>query len=234
MNLKSKNEILVILKEFLADMKNICQDSQEYMHVLNVIRLLISGFSDQNKNPIDMVYWIPIEKISSNDYNPNSVAPMEMNLLFTSISHDGYTQPIVTVYDAVLDKYVIIDGFHRYYVMKSNESLMKENNGLLPITVLDKNINDRMASTIRHNRARGKHSVDGMSNVVFEMLDNGWDDSQICHELGMEKEELIRLKHITGFSRLFENVEYKKEWRTRRQLQIQKNWEEENNQKAEC
>lgn len=231
---KKLKEFEEVVSSLFKGMNDSHESVRKYSEQMNEMRKIISKYSPQNKNPIDMVHWIPIEMINANDYNPNSVASMEMSLLYTSISHDGYTQPIVTVYDSVVKKYVIIDGFHRYFVMKSNENLLKENKGLLPITVLDKNINDRMASTIRHNRARGKHSIDGMSHIVFEMLDNGWTDSDVCHELGMEKEELIRLKHITGFSKLFENVEYKKEWRTKRQLQIQKEWEDKNNEKAEC
>lgn len=162
-----------------------------------------------------------------NDYNPNSVAQIEMQLLLVSIMHDGYTQPIVTIYDADRDKYVIVDGFHRYYVMKTSEEVRKSTGGLLPCVVLKKSIAERMASTVRHNRARGKHTVNGMSNLVFQMLDQGMTDAQICNELGMEPEELLRLKHITGFSKLFENVEYKRAWVTRSQILVKKQYEAE-------
>jgi ParB-like chromosome segregation protein Spo0J len=143
-----------------------------------------------------------------------------MQLLYISILHDGYTQPIVTIYDKKKDKYIIVDGFHRYMVCKMNKDIFERNNGQLPIVIIDKDINDRMASTIRHNRARGKHSIQGMSNMVFKLLDNGWEDFEICNELGMEAEELLRLKHITGFSKLFENIEYKKAWETKRQIKL--------------
>ena len=145
-----------------------------------------------------------------------------MKLLYTSIQHDGYTQPVVTIYDKPTDTYVIIDGFHRYLTMKTNKDIYERAGGLLPIVVLDKEINDRMASTVRHNRARGKHAVTGMASMVFSMLDNGWEDSRICNELGMEPEELIRLKHVTGFSKLFEDVEYKKSWVTKKMVQLKK------------
>jgi ParB-like chromosome segregation protein Spo0J len=174
----------------------------------------------REKQPIDNVIWVPIEKIESNNYNPNSVARTEMQLLYISIFHDGYTQPIVTIYDEKKDKYVIVDGFHRYMVCKTNKDIYERNEGKLPIVVIDKDINDRMASTVRHNRARGKHSIQGMSSMVFKMLDNGWEDKDICNELGMEAEELLKLKHITGFSKLFENIEYKKAWESRRQIKI--------------
>lgn len=163
-----------------------------------------------------------MEKVEANDYNPNSVAKVEMQLLSVSIEHDGYTQPIVTIYDADRDMYVIVDGFHRFFTGKSNDVIRKSVLGYLPVVVLDKEINDRMASTVRHNRARGKHSIDGMSKMVFAMLENGWADEDICNELGMEPEELLKLKHITGFSKLFADTEYNKSWKTKRQLMIEK------------
>lgn len=174
------------------------------------------------KQPIDNVQWVPIDKVEPNDYNPNSVAKVEMGLLYTSISHDGYTQPIVTIYDPSKDKYVIVDGFHRYFTCKNNKDIYEKVGGRLPIVVIDKDINDRMASTVRHNRARGKHSVAGMSSMVFKMLENGWKDEDICKELGMEPEELIRLKHITGFSKLFADSEYKRSWETKTQIMLKK------------
>ena len=177
------------------------------------------------QQPVDRVMWVDIEKVQANDYNPNSVAGTEMRLLYTSIKHDGYTQPIVTIYDEELDKYIIVDGFHRYFTCKSNEDILKRNHGRLPIVVIEKSINERMAATIRHNRARGAHSIDGMANMVFSMLDKGWKDEDICNELGMEPEELLRLKHITGFSKLFEDAEYKKAWMTKHQIKVKKQFE---------
>ena len=177
-----------------------------------------------NSQPVDYVRWVDIEKVQANDYNPNSVAGKEMQLLHTSIKHDGYTQPIVTIFDEELDKYIIVDGFHRYFVYKSNKDISEKTHGKLPVVVIEKDINDRMASTVRHNRARGSHSVDGMANMVFSMLDEGWEDSKICNHLGMEPEELLRLKHITGFSKLFADTEYKKSWVTKSQILIKKDY----------
>lgn len=122
---------------------------------------------------------------------------------------------------------VIVDGFHRYFTCKNNADIRERNHGMLPIVVIDKNINDRMASTVRHNRARGKHSVAGMSSMVFSMLEEGWDDATICNRLGMEPEELLRLKHITGFSKLFENAEYRQAWVVRRQVAARKAYREQ-------
>jgi hypothetical protein len=172
--------------------------------------------------PIDNVLWVPVEKVTPNEYNPNSVAQQEMGLLYTSIMHDGYTQPIVTVYNETTGLYEIIDGFHRYYTCKTQKDVRDRNMGMVPIVVLKKSINDRMASTVRHNRARGKHSVAGMSNLVFQMLNGGWLDNDICNELGMEPEELLRLKHITGFSKLFDDAEYRKSWVTKQQIRLHK------------
>jgi ParB-like chromosome segregation protein Spo0J len=170
-------------------------------------------------NPVAQVRWVPLDKVRANDYNPNSVALMEMRLLYISIKHDGYTQPVVTVYDEEHDRYVIVDGFHRYMIMKRYKDIREANHGLLPVVVIDKPINERMASTIRHNRARGKHSVDGMSNLVVTMLQNGWQDPQICSELGLEPEELIRLKHLTGYAKFFTDSKFSQAKETRTQIE---------------
>ena len=199
--------------EDATDKLQFLYDLREWLH---------NELSPLKEQPIDCVRWVPVEKVTPNDYNPNSVAMQEMSLLYTSIMHDGYTQPVVTVYNPQTDMYEIVDGFHRYYTCKTQADVRERNQGRLPIVVLRKDLNDRMASTVRHNRARGKHSVAGMSNLVFQMLDGGWTDEQICNELGMEPEELLRLKHITGFSKLFEDAEYHKSWVTRHQIRIAK------------
>lgn len=178
-------------------------------------------------HPISAVKWVDVDKVVANDYNPNSVASTEMKLLELSIMKDGYTQPVVTIRDEENDRYIIIDGFHRTTVMKTSAEVRPTTGGLLPIVVLKKEINDRMAATVRHNRARGTHSIDGMSNIVFEMLENGWEDDAICNELGMEPDELVRLKHVTGFSKLFEDTEYNREWKNRSQLLIEKKYRDE-------
>ena len=191
------------------------------------VKELIHNNSPLKEQPVNRIKWVDINKVSPNDYNPNSVAKKEMGLLYTSILHDGYTQPVVTIYDEVKDKYIIIDGFHRYFTCKTNKDILDRNKGRLPIVVLNKDINDRMASTVRHNRARGMHSVTGMSSMVFNMLENGWEDVDICNELGMSVEELIKLKHITGFSKLFEDKEYSKSWQTKNQILLKKKYNDE-------
>lgn len=204
------NEQVKAAYESAPDKQAFMRDLRDFLHDL----------SPQKAQPVDNIRWVPIEKVHANDYNPNSVAKNEMKLLHTSISHDGYTQPVVTVYDPENDRYVIVDGFHRYTTMRLHADIREKCNGLLPIVVIDKDINDRMASTVRHNRARGKHSVSGMANMVFQMLENGWDDEAICAELGLEADELLRLKHVTGFSKLFEGIEYRKAWETRDQIKL--------------
>ena len=181
--------------------------------------------SDFSEHPVSEVRWVDINKVEPNDYNPNSVAGTEMSLLYTSIKHDGYTQPIVTIYDEEKNKYIIVDGFHRYFICKTNKDIQESTDGHVPIVVIKKDINERMASTVRHNRARGAHSVTGMSQMVFSMLDNGWADEEICNHLGMSADELLRLKHITGFSKLFKDAEYNKTWTTKRQIQAKKNYQ---------
>jgi ParB-like chromosome segregation protein Spo0J len=194
----------------------------EPVEALNAVRQAIHHLSPVQGQPVDFVRWVPIEDVEPNDYNPNSVAAIEMGLLLKSIEADGYTQPVVTIFDPDRHKYVVVDGFHRYYLLKTQESLRARTGGLIPIVVIQKTIAERMASTVRHNRARGKHSVAGMANMVFAMLDSGMTDAAIRNELGMEEEELVRLKHITGFSKLFENVEYKRSWVSKNQVLAKK------------
>lgn len=161
-------------------------------------------------NPVSRIIYVDVDKVEANDYNPNAVAKNEMKLLEISIDHDGYTQPTVTIYDEEKGKYVIIDGFHRYYTMKTSKLINERNGGKLPIVVLDKNINERMASTVRHNRARGKHSVSGMGNIVCKMIENGATDEEVCKELGLEVDELVRLKYTSGVAKLFEGQDFSK------------------------
>ena len=164
------------------------------------------------QSPVYGVKAVPIEKIEANDYNPNAVAPPEMALLETSIWEDGYTQPVVTYYDADRDIYIVVDGFHRFLILKTSERILKREKGLLPIVVIDKEIGDRMASTIRHNRARGTHNIELMSTIVSELVEMGKGDRWICKHIGMSADELLRLKQITGVAALFANREFSDSW----------------------
>lgn len=163
-------------------------------------------------SPVYNVKPVPIEKVIANAYNPNKVAPPEMKLLELSIWEDGYTQPVVTYYDAENDQYIVVDGFHRYQVIKTSKRIYTRENGMLPVVVINKDIGDRMASTIRHNRARGTHNVDLMSNIVAELHQMGKSDTWIAKHLGMDADEVLRLKQITGLADLFKDSEFSRAW----------------------
>jgi ParB-like chromosome segregation protein Spo0J len=180
-----------------------------------------------NHNPVANVIWVPIDSIVANDYNPNQISQVELGLLEISILADGYTQPIVTVFDETEQNYIIVDGFHRFHCMRINEEIYQRNNGMLPIVVIDRDVNNRMASTIRHNRARGRHVIPGMSKLVIDLSRRGWSDSRICNELGMSPDELIRLKHVTGFASLFDDSEYSRSWVTKDQIKIKRNYSDD-------
>ena len=164
------------------------------------------------KSPVYNVISVPIEKISPNDYNPNSVATPEMKLLYESIKEDGYTMPIVCYYNKESDNYIIVDGFHRYRVMLENADIYEREGGMLPVSVIDKDLGNRMASTIRHNRARGSHDVDLMSNIIKDLHELGRSDEWISKHLGMEPEEILRLKKLTGLISLFKETDFNKSW----------------------
>ncbi len=164
------------------------------------------------KSPVYNVIAVHIDKITANDYNPNAVAPPEMALLETSIWEDGYTQPVVTVHDPDRDMYVVVDGFHRFLTLKNSERIRKREGDMLPCVVLDKSMSDRMASTIRHNRARGSHNIELMSTIVSELVEMGKGDRWICQHIGMSADELLRMKQVTGLSSLFQNKEFSKSW----------------------
>jgi len=164
------------------------------------------------KSPVYGVIAVPIDKVQANDYNPNSVAPPEMELLETSIWEDGYTMPVVCFYDEQNDKYIVVDGFHRYSILKQSKRIFEREKGMLPVSVIDKELGDRMASTIRHNRARGSHSIDLMSTIVSELVEMGKGDAWICKHIGMSKDELLRMKQITGLASLFANKSFSESW----------------------
>lgn len=161
-------------------------------------------------SPVYNVLRVPVEKVQANSYNPNSVAPPEMKLLELSIWEDGYTMPVVCYYLQDEDKYEIVDGFHRYTVLKTSKRIFEREGGCLPVVVIDKPISDRMASTIRHNRARGSHSIELMSNIVAELVESGMSDAWILKHIGMDADELLRLKQITGIAALFKDKEFSK------------------------
>ena len=154
-------------------------------------------------SPVYNVKAVPLDKIQANSYNPNAVAPPEMKLLELSIWEDGYTMPIVCYYLPDVDKYEIVDGYHRYTLMFTSKRIRERENSMMPVVVIDKPISNRMASTIRHNRARGSHSIELMSHIVSELADSGMSDDWIAKNIGMDADELLRLKQIPGFAALF-------------------------------
>jgi len=161
------------------------------------------------KSPVYTVRAVPIEQIHANAYNPNAVAPPEMKLLYKSILEDGYTMPIVC-YKLDNENYEIVDGYHRYTIMKTHKDIFERENGKLPVVVIDKPIEQRMASTIRHNRARGSHSIELMTNIVAELVDSGMSDAWIMKNIGMDADELLRLKQVSGLAALFRNRGFSK------------------------
>ena len=165
------------------------------------------------RSPVYHVIAVPVEKVVPNSYNPNTVAPPEMKLLYESIKNDGYTMPVVCYYNKLEDKYIIVDGFHRYRIMLEYPDIYEREKGLLPVSVIDKPLEQRIASTIRHNRARGNHDVDLMGNIVKELHELGRSDAWISRHLGMDRDEILRLKQITGLAALFKDVKFGQAWR---------------------
>jgi len=188
-------------------------DLDAKVEAINQIRELLHGLSPFNTEPVDFVRWVKNTAVSANDYNPNSVAPPEMELLRLSIMADGYTQPVVTNKED--EGLVVIDGFHRNRVGKECEDVQKRVHGYLPVVQIRQSqtdLTDRMASTIRHNRARGKHRVEAMSDIVIELKKRNWSDEKIAKNLGMEPDEVLRLCQISGLAELFSDQEFSMSW----------------------
>ena len=188
-------------------------EEAERIEEINKIKMTLHEISPMNSEPVDCVVWVKNEKVIANDYNPNAVAPPEMNLLKTSIMSDGYTQPIVVFEEE--DKYIVVDGFHRNRVGKECKQVTDRVKGYLPVTIIRqerKDRGDRIAATIRHNRARGKHRIDAMSDIVIELKKRNWSDEKIGRELGMEPDEVLRLAQITGLAEMFKDKEFSRAW----------------------
>lgn len=160
------------------------------------------------KSPVYNVIAVPVEKIRANSYNPNAVAPPEMKLLELSIWEDGYTQPSVCYYLPDEDIYEIVDGYHRYMILKTSKRIYEREGGKLPVVTIDRPIENRMASTIRHNRARGSHSIELMVNIVSELTKAGMSDAWILKHIGMDADELLRLKQLSGLAELFAEKDF--------------------------
>ncbi len=189
------------------------QELKNQIELLNLVKKQLKRVSPHSGEPVECVAWVPSELVVANDYNPNSVAPPEMKLLEVSIHEDGYTQPIVTwFHDGI---YEVVDGFHRNRVGKESLEIRKRIHSYLPVVVINEGkqeLGDRMASTIRHNRARGKHSVDSMSEIVVELKKRNRSDEWIAKNLGMDPDEILRLCQISGLTEMFADSEFSKSW----------------------
>lgn len=185
----------------------------ERINAINEVKRALHEVSPFAGEPVDLVLWVRSEDVGANDYNPNSVAPPEMVLLEHSIREDGYTQPIVTWEDE--GRREVIDGFHRWRVGSADGEVRKRLGGYLPITVANSSRTDRgdrIAATIRHNRARGKHRIDAMSDIVVELARRNWSDDKIARELGMDADEVLRLKQVSGLAEMFADREFSEAW----------------------
>jgi ParB-like chromosome segregation protein Spo0J len=208
---KAKQKIVEI-ERVLAGLDKV--DIDERVEILNEIKIRLKEFSPFKTEPVDCVIWVKNDAVVANAYNPNSVAPPEMRLLEQSILQDGYTQPIVS-WKREDDSFEVVDGFHRNRVGKECKDVNKRIHGYLPLAIINSNrqeIGDRMASTIRHNRARGKHSVDSMSDIVLELKKRNRSDSWIAKNLGMDEDEILRLTQISGLADLFKNADFSSAW----------------------
>lgn len=184
------------------------------IEAINAIRVALHEYSPMKSEPVDCVLWVEADRVHGNAYNPNVVAPPEMRLLQRSIMSDGYTQPIVA-WPTESDAYEVVDGFHRHKIGKEVRAVRKRVRGRLPISVINPDRTgpeDRMAATIRHNRARGVHGVDGMSDIVLDLSRRGRSEEWIAKELGMEPDEVLRLKQIQGLAEIFADEEFSEAW----------------------
>jgi ParB-like chromosome segregation protein Spo0J len=204
------NKIKQLIKKELNNL-----DFHEKVNLINDLRLFLHQNSPFKNEPVDFVRWVKCDDVVSNDYNPNKVAPPEMELLEVSIMNDGYTQPIVTWDNYEKSKIEVIDGFHRNRVGKESKIINKRINGYLPVVNIrneQSSKNDRIASTIRHNRARGKHQVNAMSEIVIELKNRNWTNKRISKQLGMDEEEVLRLCQVSGLEHLFNDKDFSKAW----------------------
>jgi ParB-like chromosome segregation protein Spo0J len=185
------------------------------VETLNEIKVFLHSLSPMKSEPVDCVLWVKNETVHANDYNPNSVAPPEMELLRLSISADGYTQPIVSMLEENGVTREVIDGFHRNRVGKECLDIQMRVNGYLPVVTINEErtgLNDRVASTIRHNRARGKHKIQAMSDIVLDLKKRNWSNEKISKNLGMDQDEVLRLCQIGGIAEAFTDKEFSKSW----------------------
>ena len=208
---KDEEDVVKDIFKNIDKVKNYSIDTQ--IKMLNRISSYMRKLSPFEKEPVTSVKWVKAEQVVANDYNPNSVAPPEMELLHISIQEDGYTQPIVTYYHDNI--YEVVDGFHRNRVGKEYNDIRSRVHGYLPVVVINDDVSDkgqRIASTIRHNRARGKHQVEAMSDIVLDLKRKNWSNEKIAKELGMDSDEVLRLAQITGLAEMFADKDFSEAW----------------------
>lgn len=200
-----------LVLKYISNLQYLSNDDK--INEINDLKQALHNISPFKHEPVDCVLWLKTSDIIANDYNPNSVAPPEMQLLEVSINNDGYTQPVVTWYDGKTRE--IIDGFHRSRIAKESKSIIERLMGYMPIVTVNESQTDkgsRIASTIRHNRARGKHAVSAMSDIVIELKKRNWSEARIGKELGMDEDEILRLCQISGLAEAFENEDFSEAW----------------------
>lgn len=197
--------------ELFARLDDLTEADQ--VDAINRLRLALHSHSPFKSEPVDCVQWVRADGVIANEYNPNTVAPPEMKLLELSIKEDGYTQPIVT-WQRESDREVV-DGFHRHRVGTESALIKKRIHGYLPVVTINQDradLTDRMASTIRHNRARGKHNVDSMTDIVVELKRRNRSEEWIAQHLGMDADEVLRLCQVSGLTEMFTNTEFSRAW----------------------
>lgn len=186
---------------------------EEKVNALNEIRLKLHNISPFKNEPVDLVQWVLADNVQANSYNPNATATTEQNLLALSIEADGLTQPVVTMGNESGRE--VVDGFHRTRVIKEHYVVTKRVFGYVPVVTINgdrESLEDRMAATVRHNRARGKHNVESMSEIVMHLKKRNWNDKKIAEHLGMDADEVLRLCQVTGLAAMFSDREFSESW----------------------
>lgn len=206
----SIEDISSALRELLGSLAH-----EQRITAINQLRSTLNELSPFKNEPVDGVMWLKTQQLTANDYNPNNVAPCEKKLLRTSLLQDGFTHPIVATRDASTDKFVIIDGFHRFELSKKKDELNERLRGYVPVVLMQQASHDksrRIAATIRHNRARGRHQINAMAEIVRELSCLGWDDNKIGADLGMDADEVLRLKQVCGLFEMFSHRRFSQAW----------------------
>ena len=200
------HEALVVLEDALRDRDDALDDRVE---VYNRLVALAADYLNI-PHPVTRVQLIPIDTVRGNDYNPNRVAPPEMRLLIRSIQKDGFTMPVVVAGEG--KEYVVVDGFHRRQAAKNNRQIRESLGNYLPVVRLEKKLEDRIAATVRHNMARGTHQVELTARLVTLLRRHNWTSERIGRELGMEPDEVLRLKQMECLAEAFADREFSQAW----------------------